>query len=161
MKDSPHSTNKIPVCPRCKVDMKEIVQLNTFIDVCEKCGGTFFDQGEMFAALGTTADPSYWDRPETGGNVRPGNIACPRCNAAMLLQDVKYEDKQVEIDRCPACSGIWLDGGETTKIMSIGARMAPVVMAERRMAQDELAKMGPVDFNPPSLIYRFLSLFKR
>jgi Zn-finger nucleic acid-binding protein len=141
--------------------MEEVRQRDAFIDNCNTCKGTFFDEGEMYAALGTSADPSLWDRPETGGAVRPGEIHCPRCGAAMLLQDVKHEDLSVEIDRCPNCRGIWLDGGEAAKIMKIGSRMAAVVIAERREARDELDKMGDVDFSPPSLIYRFLKLFRQ
>jgi len=113
----------------------------------------------MFAALGASGDPSFWDRPETGKGVRQGNITCPRCNAEMLLQDIAHEEIAVEIDRCPKCMGIWLDGGETDKIMTIGRRMAGVAFDERQAARDELAKMGEVDFSPPGLLYRFFSLF--
>lgn len=161
MSNSSHDKKKVLECPRCKSEMREAWYKNAFIDNCNKCKGTFFDQGEMFAVLGATADPSYWDRPETGGRVRPGKILCPRCSAEMLLQDVAKDDLKVEIDRCPNCGGIWLDSGESEKIMSIGARMIDVVNAERRAALADLAKMGDVSFSPPGLIYRFLSLFKK
>src|SRR5687767_14277098 len=148
--------DKVATCPRCKVNMKETHSQGTFLDDCERCGGVFFDQGEMFAALGTTADPSYWDRPETGGVMREGHLSCPRCKTDMLLQDVKHGADHVEIDRCGECGGIFLDKGEAEKILSIGAKMAETIQKERAAAQAELDQMGDVDFSSPGLIARFL-----
>ena len=59
--------NKVLRCPRDHSVMEEVNKNASFIDICQKCGGMFFDQGEMFGACGVKADPSYWDRPETGG----------------------------------------------------------------------------------------------
>ena len=151
---------KVIDCPRDHSMMKEVRLESAFLDVCEKCGGQFFDTGEMFAAVGIKADPSYWDRPETGGSVKDGGADCPRCHHPMLIQDVKYEGDHVEIDRCGKCGGIWLDKGEIEKIMAIGEKMVPVIQAEKKKAEEELAKM---DANPfaPSLISRFLGMFKK
>src|SRR5262249_34035343 len=124
-----------------------------------KCGGQFFDAGEMFAACGIKADPSYWDRPETGGTVRDGQLHCPLCKTFMLVQDVKYEDKHVEIDRCGTCGGIWLDRGEVDSIMKISEKLQPVLDAQRAKAQDELARMGNVNFTGP--IGQFLKIFQK
>ena len=152
--------HKVLTCPRCNVAMEEFLQAGTFLDRCNQCSGIFFDQGEMFATLGTHADPSYWDRPETGGAALPGGVKCPRCTAATLLQDVAFGGERVEIDRCGSCGGIFLDGGEATKIVAIGGKMAPIVAAERDKAQKELDAMGDVDLRSGGLIYRFLALFK-
>jgi Zn-finger nucleic acid-binding protein len=151
--------HKVLRCPRDKATMEELVEGSTFLDRCPKCGGTFFDQGEMFGALGMHADPSYWDRPECAGGITDAPIHCPRCDGHMLLQTVQHDSDKVEIDRCGHCQGIWLDKGEAERIMAIGAKMGPVIAAERAKAQAELDKMGDVDFRPPSLIARFLALF--
>jgi len=153
-------SDKILQCPRDKALMTSTEVKGTQIDRCGRCNGTFFDTGEMFGALGTTADPSYWDRAGVAGVVRHGNLSCPRCKGEMLLQDVSDDDNKVEIDRCGHCGGIWLDHGEEQKIMSIGARQVESVLAERRAAQADLDKLGDVDFRPPGLIFRFLSLFR-
>jgi Zn-finger nucleic acid-binding protein len=152
--------DKVIACPRDKELMKETVVEHAFLDICGKCGGTFFDSGEMFAAFGLKADPSYWDRPETGGVVRNGTLECSRCHNPMLVQDVKYGAEHVEIDRCGKCGGIWLDKGEVEKIMAIGEKLASVVDAEKIKAQEDLAKMGDVDFSP-GLIAKFLAIFKK
>ena len=150
-------------CPRCHIPLHEIHEGSAYIDRCEKCQGAFFDQGEMFAALGQTADPSYWDQPGVAGPVRDGHVHCPRCHHHMLLQDVRHEGastEHAEIDRCTHCGGIWLDAGEAAKILAIGTRMTDKVLAERRAAKAELDRMGDVSFSPPGLISRFLGLFK-
>ncbi len=147
-------------CPRDSVLMKEKKVGDSFLDVCGKCGGQFFDSGEMFGSFGIKADPSYWDRAETGGAVKDGELHCPICHAHMLVQDIRYEDDHVEIDRCGHCGGIWLDQGEVHKIMAVGQKLKPVLDAEKLKAQAELDKIGEVDFSPPGLIARFLGMFK-
>jgi Zn-finger nucleic acid-binding protein len=155
-----HMTNKILECPRDGATMAENHQGESILDVCGKCGGQFFDTGEMFGAFGMKADPSLWDREETAGAVREGKIKCPRCNKMMLMQDVKHDSDKVEIDRCGHCGGIWLDKGEVDTIMSIGAKMKSVVDAETAKAKADLDAMGDVNFSP-GLIARFLGMFKK
>ena len=148
-------------CPRDKALMQVTEVGEAALDICGKCGGQFFDSGEMFAAFGIKADPSYWDREETGGTVKSSPIHCPNCETVFLAQDVKYESHQVEIDRCGKCGGIWLDKGEVETIMKIGEAIAPKLDAEKAAAQAELDRMGDVSFASPGLIARFLGLFKK
>jgi uncharacterized protein len=147
-------------CPEDKILMQQVTAGEAVLDLCSKCGGQFFDTGEMFAAFGIKADPSYWDRPETGGTVKEGKRHCPECETHMLIQDVAYAKERVEIDRCGHCGGIWLDKNEIDKIMSISEKLAPAIEAERKRAQDELDKMGEPDFTP-GLIAKFVKMFKR
>jgi Zn-finger nucleic acid-binding protein len=156
-----HMTNTILECPRDHTLMTENVVGESVLDICSKCGGQFFDTGELFGAFGMKADPSLWDRDETAGAVREGSFKCPRCNKLMVTQDIKHEaSTKVEIDRCGHCGGIWLDKGEVDQIMDIGLKMAPVLEAEKAKAKADLDAMGDVDFNP-GLIARFLGRFKK
>ena len=148
-------------CPRDKATMRAQKTGEAELDVCGKCGGQFFDSGEMFAAFGIKADPSYWDNEKTGGTVKQADIHCPICGTFMLSQDVKYEGIHVELDRCGKCGGIWLDRGEVDTLMKIADKLAPVLEAEKAKAKEELAKMGEVDFGSPGLIAAFLGLFKK
>ena len=52
---------------------------------------------------------------------------CPRCPDLVLERKWFSETKQVEIDQCPKCGGIWLDAGEFTRIYDEikGAKIAP------------------------------------
>ena len=155
-----HMKNVVLECPRDHSIMKEHEQGEAVLDVCQKCHGQFFDTGEMFGAFGVKADPSIWDRPEAGGSVRDGNIKCPRCHHAMLIQDVKYEAQSVEIDRCRSCGGIWLDKGEVDQVMAIGEKIISILEDEKAMAKEELDKMGDVDFSP-GIFARFFKMFQK
>ena len=161
------AVGKVPVrekgleCPRDSSLMLEKKTGDAFLDICGKCGGQFFDSGEMFGAFGIKADPSYWDREETGGKVKDGHLHCPVCHTHMLVQDVKQDSDHVEIDRCGKCGGIWLDKGEVQKIMAIGQKLKPVLDAERAQAQADLDRMGTPNFSPPGLIASFLAMFSK
>lgn len=155
-----HMTNTILDCPRDGSTMTENVVGESVLDACGKCGGQFFDTGEMYGAFGLKADPALWDRDETAGPVRESHVKCPRCKKMMLTQDIAHESTKVEIDRCGHCGGIWLDKGEVDSIMAIGAKMAPLVEAEKAKAKAELDAMTDVDFSP-GLVARFLGLFKK
>ncbi len=39
-------------CPHDKTLMRQVTAGEAVLDVCGKCGGQFFDTGEMFAAFG-------------------------------------------------------------------------------------------------------------
>jgi Zn-finger nucleic acid-binding protein len=52
---------------------------------------------------------------------------CPRCPDLVLERKWFSDTKQVEIDQCAKCGGIWLDAGEFTRIYDEikGAKVAP------------------------------------
>lgn len=55
-----------------------------------------------------------------------GNNQCPICHEAMAV----YELDGIEIDRCPACGGTWLDTGELELIAErAGTEPGPVMRA--------------------------------
>jgi Zn-finger nucleic acid-binding protein len=146
-------------CPHDQHLMVHVSAGEAVLDVCRSCGGQFFDSGEMFAAFGIKADPSFWDRPETGGIVKDGTRHCPECEKFMLTQDVSYGGERVEIDRCGKCGGIWLDKNEITRLMLVSEKLQPTLNTERKQAEDELAKLGQPDFTP-GLIAKFVKMFK-
>ena len=41
---------------------------------------------------------------------------CPRCPDQALERKFFSDRKEVEIDQCPKCNGLWLDAGEFTRI---------------------------------------------
>jgi uncharacterized protein len=40
-------SEKIIKCPKCNINMKKISKNNITLDKCTKCGGVWFDPGEM------------------------------------------------------------------------------------------------------------------
>lgn len=131
-----------------------------FLDVCGKCGGQFFDSGEMLTAFGLKADVTYWDAPETGGIIKDGTLPCPRCRNPMWVQDVALGGLHCEIDRCGRCHGIWLDGGEVTTILAIADKMTPIIEEGKAKARAAVATVKD-DFSSPGLIAKFLRMFSK
>jgi Zn-finger nucleic acid-binding protein len=149
------------VCPRDKRILRAATIGEASVDVCGKCEGTFFDSEDLIGAAGIAADPSTWDRAETGGSVKPSELACPECETTMDAQDVTRDDAHVEIDRCGKCRGIWLDKGELDTLSAIGGALLPMVDAARAKARKELEELDEqgVDFRRRSPIEqrRFLA----
>jgi hypothetical protein len=59
-------------------------------------------------------------------------MKCPKCGASLTTE----EFHGVQIDRCPDCHGIWLDGGEIDAVI---AHQDPGVM--RRVLGDVMATL--------------------
>lgn len=95
-------------CPRCTTPLQPLkVRRDLTIDWCPDCAGTWYDRGELEAALGVDGDFS----PAAEGRApRPG-IRCPRCGTA-CTEVVWPADGTVSIDHCGSCGGNWLDKGE-------------------------------------------------
>jgi Zn-finger nucleic acid-binding protein len=99
------------------------------LDVCYGgCGGIWFDATELERVDARTATTLHtiWQAPV--GKVKlSGPRICPRCQEQNLERKWFSDSKEVEIDRCPACGGIWLDAGEFSRIYDEikGAKVAP------------------------------------
>ncbi len=104
-------------CPACgrqlyKMDVADIV-----VDVCERgCGGIWFDNFELKKVdekhesageklLDVTRNPDvkvdYTQKRK-----------CPKCQDQPMLQHFMSIKREIEVDECPACGGLWLDYGE-------------------------------------------------
>lgn len=110
------------------------------LDYCPRCRGVFFDQGELEAVLrleGTEAfspESPLLAAPEFGPDALAPGIPCPRCPGVHMHERVMPGARSsflngslggsglgspsgrgsgaLQIDLCPRCAGIWLDGGE-------------------------------------------------
>ena len=133
------------------------------IDHCDQCSGNFFDDGEMLSVLGKAADPEVWARSNRTCTPSVSDINCPRCHKRMQMHPLGVDGVEVDIDFCPGCDGIWLDGGEVDSVMQIGARrLAANAKATRGKAKAPPApKLVATDNSAPELIERYLSLFPK
>jgi Zn-finger nucleic acid-binding protein len=75
------------------------------IDVCAKCGGTWFDRGELRRV---THDAAIERMLRDYATSAPNPITCLRDGSPMKRR--KIED--VEVDVCGKCGGFWVHGGE-------------------------------------------------
>ena len=109
-------------CPNDNNEMHQVqitanYGLPLFVNQCDICGGIWFDATELqrVSARAATTLHSIWNVPRASVKLTEPRM-CPRCPEQVLEAKWFSDLKQVEIDQCPKCSGIWLDAGEFTRI---------------------------------------------
>ena len=107
-------------CPTCDAELKIKVIGDVDIDECEKCGGIWFDRGELEQAekaadsnLGWI-DFEIWKHPENF-KAQDTELKCPVDGTNMISID--YGHTGVRIHYSPSSGGVWLDKGEFPKII--------------------------------------------
>ncbi len=94
------------------------------VDICEGgCGGLWFDKFEFkkFDEPHESAGEALLDidRKEGGKTEQENKLGCPKCSDIIMRRNWFSPKKQVVVDECPACAGIWLDVGELGSIRSL------------------------------------------
>lgn len=110
-------------CPRCNIDL-DISYLDELqkgsgeftkveVDLCSKCGGIWFDKAEL-ESVDNKIEPKIIEIkkvPRKSDQYK--ELCCPKCNERTAMDKVVNDyDKDVVMDVCPSCKGIWLDKGE-------------------------------------------------
>jgi Zn-finger nucleic acid-binding protein len=84
-------------------------------DVCQNCGGIWFDWMELRRLDETKEGDGEALKEALNAELKDGksrgNIQCPKCGVTMKKHAYRF-NKDVEIDECYACGGIFLDSGE-------------------------------------------------
>ena len=99
--------------------MEPIDQGGVEIDVCRRCGGLWFDGGELAHALHSydsglkKADFESWLGPENGNT----GGTCPRCSTHLSERELEGPHP-LTIEFCPSCSGMSLKAGELERIQT-------------------------------------------
>lgn len=112
-------------CPACDLPLEEKTIEDVRVDVCaDGCGGVWFDQFEFrkFDEPHEAAGAALLELE--GAHTRPTGVddrfECPRCDEDVVLMRRFFSTKrQVEVDECPSCAGIWLDVGELRDLRSL------------------------------------------
>jgi len=105
-------------CPACFHELTELQVGAVTVDVCHGgCGGIWFDAMELerVDARAATTLHSIWTIPASNVKLNEPRM-CPRCPDRVLDRKWFSNKKEVEIDQCPICRGIWLDAGEFTRV---------------------------------------------
>jgi len=125
-------------CPACYKELTEKGVKDVKVDICENgCGGIWFDNFEI----------KKFDEPHesAGENLLDVKIdpsikidhskkrTCPKCDDQKMIRHFFSAKREVEIDECPKCAGIWLDVGELAVI-----RKQFTTEDERMKAADKL-----------------------
>jgi Zn-finger nucleic acid-binding protein len=111
-------------CPACGHVLSSRTAGELTVDVCDGgCGGIWFDHFELKKAdeQAESAGEQLLDlRRDPGVVVDPAErYRCPRCaDGVVLMRHFWSVRREVTIDECPQCAGIFLDAGELGRIRS-------------------------------------------
>ena len=171
-------------CPDCG-KVAGIVRLGTIeLDLCETCGGLWFDRSEL-ERLAKEVSPAVLSdeihalmaRLTARKSANKTYPLCPLCHDSMNLAQYQ-EVSGVVVHRCQTC-GVWIDGANTVKFFvlfeqgrldELSARAARTKTAalEARIASLENTSRGPatilvagpaeVSHAPPSGIFLLFDL---
>jgi len=109
------------MCPHCGEPLVGFELEGIEIDRCVACGGTWLDTGELesIAELaGVAAGPFRRALDAARGGSR-GQGRCPRCRRRLRVALVGDASREIELDRCPAGHGLWLDRGEMAGVIRL------------------------------------------
>jgi Zn-finger nucleic acid-binding protein len=108
-------------CPACDNRLTPVTAGGVTVDVCKSgCGGIWFDNFE----LPKLKDPLNFDatlllQADYSGHV-PVDFEkrrnCPKCPDIVMMRHFFSQRRQVQVDECPNCGGMWLDAGELAMI---------------------------------------------
>lgn len=143
-------------CPQCNREMREVtVRANPgqliVLDQCGQCGGIWCDKWELFPVDSDEAeriDPLnealLIDR--TALTHKP--LYCPRCTAALHIFAEPILPKEIQLNRCGRCDGIWLNRGQFRRYKEFQKQ----TRAHNLGAAAIVAKLPAVYQNPKSWI---------
>ena len=109
------------------------------VDQCEKCGGIWFDESELFRAKQGEAekiDVIDTEILRTPSTIENPNLICPIDDSAMRRFTDKYFPQDIVLVRCPSCHGIWLNRGIFTKYQQFRQEL----IRQKKSPQDEKLK---------------------
>ena len=108
-------------CPACSNQLEQITVGKLSVDICKNgCGGIWFDKFEL-----KQVDEKHESAGESLLHIeRNPDIVidhsqtrlCPKCGHQEMIKHFMSMKREVEVDECPACGGIWLDAGELRQI---------------------------------------------
>lgn len=109
------------LCPRTGKPMIEVEFGGVKVDVSTGCGGVWFDNFELkkFDELHESAGEDLIKLMEKYHDPNidtEAKIKCPKCEDITLMRRFYSVKRQVAIDECAQCGGIWLDAGELLSI---------------------------------------------
>jgi Zn-finger nucleic acid-binding protein len=121
------------LCPNDNTEMRQAKILSqyggpVFVDQCEKCGGIWFDESELFRAGQGEAERIEAVNGEmlrTPSLIERLPLICPRDQGAMRRFADEYFPEDIVLVRCQTCHGFWLNRGTFTKYQRFRGKSMP------------------------------------
>lgn len=108
-------------CPRDATRLTRLRVGGVDTDVCESCGGLWFDRLELarfedpINAFGDALVAHLSQFPATLID-HSRRLHCPHHPGTVMLRRAYSRSIPVQIDECPQCGGLWLDTDELAAI---------------------------------------------
>ena len=107
-------------CPACQSKLNEVDVCGLRVDLCQNgCGGIWFDRFELNQTntihAHTIQNLFKASRAQYDQKIMTSQRRCPR-DSTIMQQHYYSIKKEVEVDTCPCCAGIWLDRHELDNI---------------------------------------------
>ncbi len=156
-------------CTACGNELKQVVAGDVSVDVCEGgCGGMWFDHLELlkFDEPQERGGEALLDTHRTKELVIDENAQrkCPRCTDKTMLHSFYSVKRQVQVDQCPKCGGIWLDVGELatirTQYASEGERKQAAEAYFDEIFGEKLVAMEAESEEKAEKAHRFARIFR-
>ena len=111
-------------CPRTGEPLLKRTFGDLEVDISEGCGGIWFDRLELpkvkhkHQELGELMVEHLRDHANPLLDTAP-RLNCPRDTDVVMMRRYFSPKRQIEIDECPKCGGIWLDAEELEGIRDL------------------------------------------
>jgi Zn-finger nucleic acid-binding protein len=109
-------------CPKGHGELKAVNVGSIRIEQCPRCGGAWYDSGELRILKDKEASGDYcwidfdlWKDADKFRAARQQRYDCPSDSTKMTT--VHYGESPVTVDICSQCRGIWLDKHEYDEIV--------------------------------------------
>ncbi len=108
-------------CPKCVEKTNEMKIEGIDIDFCSSCKGIWFDKDELPFMVELTKEELSLEK--MAQDAQKTEWACPTCETK-LEEFLFHDTKDLHVDRCPDCHGVWLDKGELAKVENVAAKIS-------------------------------------
>jgi len=107
------------LCPNDNIEMCPVKVMShydhpIYLEQCEKCGGIWFDESELYSAGQGEAEKIEALSAELLRNpsvIENDILTCPRDKTGLQRFSDRYFPREITLERCPSCHGIWLNRG--------------------------------------------------
>lgn len=107
-------------CPSCDNQLQTFESSGIQLDSCNSCGGVWFDNFELKKLRekkSETNSLSFELKVEPGTYIdRDRERICPKCTNIKMRRHFYGPNREIEVDTCAGCNGMWLDHGEFESI---------------------------------------------
>jgi uncharacterized protein len=111
-------------CPRTGEPLLKRTFGDLEVDISQGCGGIWFDRSELpkvkykHQELGKLIVEHLREHANPFLDTAP-RLNCPRDTDVVMMRRYFSSRRQIEIDECPKCGGIWLDAEELEGIRGL------------------------------------------